>query len=159
MLFAILFHFLCVQRVSDINISPHWSYCSCFDVCWSFGVVGLEWYPCCRLQTATRIPLQPNHTETSTHIETRTIRPMWWFNRIVASSWWRIYYVLMSETPWAHKKWNKIANDIKLVFYSSTITMTHGPINIRCLENVFVKRRDKRRLGRANCLWWNYIKV
>jgi len=26
---------------------PHWSYCSWFDVCWSFGVVGLEWYPCC----------------------------------------------------------------------------------------------------------------
>jgi len=29
---------------------PHWSYCSWFDVCWSFCVVGLEWYPCCRLQ-------------------------------------------------------------------------------------------------------------
>jgi len=28
---------------------PHWLYCSWFDVCWSFGVVGLEWYPCCRL--------------------------------------------------------------------------------------------------------------
>ena len=21
-----------------------------FDVCWSFGVVGLEWYPCCRVK-------------------------------------------------------------------------------------------------------------
>ena len=39
--------------------------------------------------------------------------------------------ILMSETCWAHKKWNKIASDIKLVFYSSTITMMHGPINIR----------------------------
>ena len=29
---------------------PHWSYCSWFIVCWSFGVVGLEWYPCCSLQ-------------------------------------------------------------------------------------------------------------
>ena len=28
---------------------PHWSYCSWFDVCWSFGVVGLERYPYCRL--------------------------------------------------------------------------------------------------------------
>ena len=37
----------------------------------------------------------------------------------------------LSETCWAHKKWNKIASDIKLVFYSSTITMMHGPINIR----------------------------
>jgi len=35
---------------------PHWSYCSWFDVCWCFGVVGLEWYSCCRLKPATRIP-------------------------------------------------------------------------------------------------------
>jgi len=51
---AVLFHFLCAQHVSDINISSsgacdysvellHWSYCSWFDVWWSFGVVGLEW--------------------------------------------------------------------------------------------------------------------
>jgi len=38
--------------------------------------------------------------------------------------------VLMSETCWAHKEWNKIASDIKFVFYPSTITMMHGPINI-----------------------------
>ena len=30
--------------------------------------------------------------------------------------------ILMSETCWAHKKWNKIASDIKLVLYSSTIS-------------------------------------
>ena len=29
------------------------------------------------LQPSTRIPLQRNHTETSTHIEPRKIRPMW----------------------------------------------------------------------------------
>jgi len=46
---------------------PHWSLCSWFVVCWRFGVV----------QPTTRIPLQPNHTETPTHIEPRTIRPMW----------------------------------------------------------------------------------
>ena len=28
--------------------------------------------------------------------------------------------MLMSETYWSHKKWNKIASDIKLVFYSAT---------------------------------------
>ena len=28
--------------------------------------------------------------------------------------------ILMSETFWAHNKWNKIASDIKLVFHSST---------------------------------------
>ena len=30
--------------------------------------------------------------------------------------------ILMSETCWTHKKWNKIASDIKLVFYSSTVS-------------------------------------
>ena len=29
--------------------------------------------------------------------------------------------ILMSETCWAHKKWNKIASNIKLVFHSSTM--------------------------------------
>ena len=34
--------------------------------------------------------------------------------------------ILMSETSWAHKKWNKIASDIKLVFISSAIvTVTY----------------------------------
>ena len=34
---------------------PNWSYCSWFEVCWSFGVVGLEWYPCCRLIRSLRL--------------------------------------------------------------------------------------------------------
>ena len=47
----------------------HWSYCSWFNVCWSFGVVGLEWYPCCRRQqlhllresvTSTEFPTELN---------------------------------------------------------------------------------------------------
>jgi len=48
--------------------------CSCFDVCCSFRVARLGWYPCSRLkpQPATRIPPQPSHSETPTHIETRT---------------------------------------------------------------------------------------
>ena len=56
------------------------------DVFWSFGVAGLELYPCGRCvlefrcgwvgvvsvwQAATRIPPQPSHTETPTHIEKR----------------------------------------------------------------------------------------
>ena len=28
--------------------------------------------------------------------------------------------ILVSETCWAHKTWNKVASDIKLVFHSST---------------------------------------
>ena len=42
---------------------PHWSYYSWFDVCWSFGVVGLEWYPCCRLKPATRIQHTSNQEQ------------------------------------------------------------------------------------------------
>ena len=41
-------------------VSPHWS---CFLVSMCVGVV---------LQPATQIPPQTNHTETPTHIETRT---------------------------------------------------------------------------------------
>ena len=44
--------------------------------------------------------------------------------------------ILMSETCWAHKKWNKIASHIKLVFYSSIITMMHCPINIRYINKL-----------------------
>jgi len=54
--------------------------------------------------------------------------------------------ILMSETCWAHMKWNKIASDIKLVFYSSTITMMHGPIYIR-LKNNF-----------STCCWFAFVK-
>jgi len=47
-----------LSGASDYSVElPHLSYCSWFDVCWSFSVIGLEWYPCCRVQPATRIPL------------------------------------------------------------------------------------------------------
>jgi len=53
---------------------PHRSYCSWFDVCWSFGVVGLEWYPCCRPKlrscasacNTNTTPTQP-HRNSNTH--------------------------------------------------------------------------------------------
>ena len=120
---AVLFHFLCAQHVSDFNISIIRSlrlfcwittlvYCSWFDVCWSFGVVGLEWYPCCRLQPATRITLQPNTHRTKNNTTNVVIQQ---YSRKLL-----MMDILMSETCWAHKKWNKIASDIKLAFYSST---------------------------------------
>jgi len=42
---------------------------------------------------------------------------------------------ILSETCWAHKKWNKIASDIKLVFYSSTVVtlVTEVVIHVKCL--------------------------
>ena len=102
---------------------PHWSYCSWFDVCWSFGVVVLEWYPCCRLQ----LQLQPHRNSKTHRAKNNTTNEVLQQN----SSKLLMMDILMSETCWAHKKWNKIASDIKLFFYSSTITMMHGPINIR----------------------------
>jgi len=81
---AILFHFLCAQHVSDINM-PIIRNLRLF--CWITTLVILFLVRCMfkfrygwvvvELQPATRIPLQPNHTETPTHIEPRTIRPMW----------------------------------------------------------------------------------
>jgi len=65
--------------------------------------------------------------------------------------------ILMSETCRVHKKWNKIASDIKLVFYYSTITKMHSPINIR--YNIYfsftgsVYKRKKRKLeDKAICI-------
>jgi len=37
-----------------------------------FNIGWYPWYPCGGLQPATRIPPQTSHTETPTHIETRT---------------------------------------------------------------------------------------
>ena len=49
--------------------------------------------------------------------------------------------ILMSETCWAHNKWNKIANDIKLVFHSSNIY----ELFVCCAVHVFVFPRRN---------WW-----
>jgi len=83
---ATLFHFLCAQHISDINI-PIISSLRLF--CWISTLVVLFLVRCVLefrcgwvgvvsvLQNEARIPLQPNYTETPTHIEPRTIRLMW----------------------------------------------------------------------------------
>jgi len=115
---AILFHFLCAQHVSDINISIIrnlrlfcWittlvvlflARCMLEFRCGWVGVVSV-------LQAEANVVIQQNSLK------------------------FLMIDILMSEICWAHKKWNKIVSDIKLVFYSSTVTMIHGPINIRYL--------------------------
>jgi len=123
---------------------PHWLYCSWFDVCWSFGVVGLEWYPCCRLKTNLMSLAILFHFTSACNTDTTPTQPHRNSNKhrtknnktnVVIEQNSRKFLmmdILMSETCWAHK-WNKIASDIKLLFYSSTITMMHGPINIRLM--------------------------
>ena len=63
---------------------------------------------------------------------------------------------IMSETCWVHKKWNKIASDIKLVFHSSTITIMHGPINIRFTwySTAWFKKREDLPTDRCGLSRW-----
>jgi len=93
-------------------------------------VAELGWYPCSRLQPATRILPQLSHTETPTHMETRThdqcgdtIEK----SQAPDDGCINVRNVLSLEEV----KKNLITSDIKLVSYSSTITMMHGQIYIR----------------------------
>ena len=110
---ANLFHFFCTQHVSDIDISIIRSLRLC---CWITTLVvlflvhcvleiwcGWVWVVSMLQAEAQQVVLQP-----------ATL----------------MMDISMSKTCGTQKKWNKLASDIKLVFYSSTITMMHGPINI-----------------------------
>ena len=166
---AILFHFLCAQNVSGINVS---FVRSLRLFCWIRGIRVAGWsttsVSACNTDTT---PTQP-HRNTNTH-RTKNNTTNVVIEQIVASSWWWIYpcntdttptqphrntnthrtknnttYVviqqnsrkllmmdiLMSETCWAHKKRNKIASDIKLVFCCQLLTMMHSTINTRLSE-------------------------
>ena len=139
---AILFHFLCAQHVSDINISiirslrlSCWIITSVvlFSVCCVLGIwCGWVWvvpvlqaeasaYNTGTIQTQQHqiSNIQRNKNKTTDVVIQQHSRKLLMMD------------ILMSETCWAHKKWHKIASDIKLVCYSSTITKMHGPINIR----------------------------
>ena len=90
----------------------------------AFDAAGFRWCSFCRLKHQSTQRIQNKTTDVVIQQHSRKLLKM---------------DILMSETCWAHKKWNKIASDIKLVFHSSTITMMHGPINIRlnfCLIQV-----------------------
>ena len=96
MSFAILFHFLCDQHVSDINISIIRIFC------WITTLVVLFLVRCV--------------------LEIRC----GWVGVVSDVAGWSLNSrkllmmdILTFEKWWAHKKWNKIASDIKLVFYSS----------------------------------------
>jgi len=99
---AILFLFLCAEHVSYVA----------------------GWSTSASACNADTTPTQP-HRNSNTH-RTKT-------NVVIQQHSLKLLMrdTLMYETCSAHKKRNKIASDIKLVFYSSTITMVHGPINIR----------------------------
>ena len=138
---AILFHFLCAQHVSDINISIIMSLRLC---CWITTSVVLFSVRCMLeiwcgwfwvvlvLQAEVQLLQQPHQISNTQRTENKTT------NAVIQQHSRKLLMmdILMSETCWAYKKWNKIASDIKLIFHSSTITMMHGPINIRTIKVV-----------------------
>jgi len=66
-------------------------------------------------QPATRIPHLNSNTHRTKNNTTNVIIQQYSCKLLMMD-------ILMSKTCWAHKKWNRIANDVKLVFYSSNIT-------------------------------------
>ena len=100
---------------------PHRSSCSQFVVCWRFGATEAS---ACNTGTTKTQPHQISNTQRSENKTTYVVIQQ-------HSRKFLMMDILMSETCWAHKNWNKIASDIKLVFHSSTITVMHGPITIR----------------------------
>ena len=107
---VILFHFLCAQHVSDINISiirglRLFCWITALVVlflvrcvlefrCGWVGVVSVFHYNTHRTKNnTTNVAIQQN---------SRKLLMM---------------DILMSETFWGHKKWNKIASDMKFIFY------------------------------------------
>jgi len=114
---AILFHFLCTQQVSDINISIIRSLRLC---CWIITSVVLFSVRCvlqaeaCNTGTTQTQPHQISNTQRTENKTTDVIIQQHSHKLLMMD-------ILMSETCWVHKKWNKTASDIKLVFYSSTI--------------------------------------
>jgi len=129
MLLANLFHVLCTQHVSEINIAIIRSLRLCclittsvvlFSVrCvlemwggWVWVVSVLQAEACNTDNTQT----QPHQISNTQWTENKT-------TDVVIKQHSRkllLIVVLISETCWAHKKWNKTSSDIKLVFYSST---------------------------------------
>ena len=117
---------------------PRRSSCSQFVVCWSF------W-----LKSAKRTPPNTSRNKNSntqrTENKTTDVAILQHSRKLLKMD------ILMSETCWAHNKWNKIASHIKLVFHSSTIAMMHGPINIR--NFLHWPKYNSQAISAYHCVW------
>jgi len=135
---VILFHFLCAQHVSDINISIITSLWLC---CLIATLVILFWARCmleiwygwvwvvsvlqaeaCNTDTTQTQPYQISNIQRAQNKMTNVAIKQHSHKLVMID-------ILMSETCWAHKKWNKITSGIKLVFCSSTKIL--GLLHIR----------------------------
>ena len=131
---VILFHFLCTQHVSDINISIIRSLrLSCWIttsvVLLSVRCVleiwcGWVWVVSVLQAEAIDISAEAYNTDTTQtqpHQISNTQRTESKTTDVVIQQNSRkllMMDILMSETCWVHKKWNKITSYIELVFYS-----------------------------------------
>jgi len=126
---AILFHFLRTQHVSDVNISIIRSLRLCYWIATSVVLFLVR----CVLEiwcgwVLSGVRVAGSSLQHGTENKTTDVVIQQHSRKLLVMD------ILMSETCWVRKKWNKIESDMKLVFYSSSITMMHGPINIRIWE-------------------------
>ena len=134
---AILFHLLCAQHVSDINISIFRSLRLCWWITthkrtqWSQSIIdsgqnqlkytyqlqqGDKTHHTKRTTTHCKVTLMLKHP--SLQNKTTDVVIQQHSHKLLMMD------ILISETWWVHKKWNKIASDIKLGFHSSTYSST-----------------------------------
>ena len=105
---TVSFHFLCAQHVSDINMSIIRSlrlFCWITTLVVLFGVVSVLQASACNTDTT---PTQPNRNSNTHRTKNNTTSVVIQQN----SRKLLMMDILMSETCWAHKKWNEIVTSI-----------------------------------------------
>jgi len=119
---------------------PHWSLCSRVVVCWRFGATGF-WV----VSVLQAEACNTDTTQTQSHQISNTHRTKNNTTNVVIQQHSRkllMSDILMSETCWAHKKWNKIKSDIKLVFYSSTNFLVFIIISVNFTPDVWIRKTN-----------------
>jgi len=175
---AILFHVLCAQHVSDINISIIRSLRLCYWITtlfilllvwcvleircclvWVVSVLQAEAQLCASVCNTDTTPTQPHrisNTQRTKNITTNVVSQQ-------HSRKLMMMDILMSETCWTHKKWNTIASDIKLVFYSSTMEVAKfETVFLHCVWNIELSQEGSVRYCnicniRGNSLSWTAV--
>jgi len=134
---GILFHFLSAQNVSDINTSI---ITSLRLLCWITTLVVLFLVPCVLAFQCDWVGVLSMLLASAGNMDTTPTQPHWNANThgtkkntnnvVIQQRRRRLMRmdVLMSETCWALKKWNKIPNDIKWVSYSAN-NLNHARSN------------------------------
>ena len=157
---AILFHFLCAQHVSEFNISiirslrlnSHTLVVLFLVRCvlefrrgWVEVVSVLQAEA--QLCNTDTTPTQP-HRNSNTHRTKNNTT-----NVVIQQNSRKLLMmdILMSETCWTHKKWNKIASDIKLFFYSSKCVVLQ--VLQMAMHKWDLQRTFKINAGGWSCLW------